>query len=213
MSVFLLILKIIGIVLLVILGLIVVIALLALFCPFVYRVKGSYHEKNLQLQVRIWWLGRLLGLCADTAEEGFHTYVRIFGFRKELHLQKEKEDSADFKKPVQEDSPQEGTKDRETEVAPSLTAMENTSQTSAQQLTDPEETILCHPDKKKKTFFPGRIAGFIRKFPEIYRHSGKKERERAGNGIVFSMTRKIKKRFLISGNSWNIWLFQFCRNG
>ena len=117
MSVFLLILKIIGIVLLVILGLIVVIALLALFCPFVYRVKGSYHEKNLQLQVRIWWLGRLLGLCADTAEEGFHTYVRIFGFRKELHLQKEKEDSADFKKPVQEDSPQEGIKDRETEVA------------------------------------------------------------------------------------------------
>ena len=112
MSVFLLILKIIGIALLVILGLIVVIALLALFCPFVYRVKGSYHEKNLQLQVRIWWLGRLLGLCADTAEEGFHTYVRIFGFRKELHLQKEKEDSADFKKPVQEDSPQEGIKDR-----------------------------------------------------------------------------------------------------
>ena len=53
MSVFLLILKIIGIALLVILGLIVVIALLALFCPFVYRVKGSYHEKNLQLQVRI----------------------------------------------------------------------------------------------------------------------------------------------------------------
>ena len=167
MSVFLLILKIIGIVLLVILGLIVVIALLALFCPFVYRVKGSYHEKNLQLQVRIWWLGRLLGLCADTAEEGFHTYVRIFGFRKELHLQKEKEDSADFKKPVQEDSPQEGIKDRETEVAPSLTAMENTSQTSAQQLTDPEETMLCHPEhfiliqiirsiiriKKRKHFF------------------------------------------------------------
>lgn len=227
MSVFLLILKIIGIVLLVILGLIVVIALLALFCPFVYRVKGSYHEKNLQLQVRIWWLGRLLGLCADTAEEGFHTYVRIFGFRKELHLQKEKEDSADFKKPVQEDSPQEGIKDRETEVAPSLTAMENTSQTSAQQLTDPEETILCHLDKKKKIFFPGRIAGFIRKFPEKIRNIlqkilyflrniqtfWKKERERAGNGIVFSMTRKIKKRFLISGNSWNIWLFQFCRNG
>ena len=164
MSVFLLILKIIGIVLLVILGLIVVIALLALFCPFVYRVKGSYHEKNLQLQVRIWWLGRLLGLCADTAEEGFHTYVRIFGFRKELHLQKEKEDSADFKKPVQEDSPQEGTKDRETEVAPSLTAMENTSQTSAQQLTDPEETILCHPDKKKKTFFSGQDCRF---YPEV----------------------------------------------
>ena len=162
MSVFLLILKIIGIALLVILGLIVVIALLALFCPFVYRVKGSYHEKNLQLQVRIWWLGRLLGLCADTAEEGFHTYVRIFGFRKELHLQKEKEDSADFKKPVQEDSPQEGIKDRETEVAPSLTAMENTSQTSAQQLTDPEETILCHPDKKK--IFSGQDCRF---YPEV----------------------------------------------
>lgn len=164
MSVFLLILKIIGIALLVILGLIVVIALLALFCPFVYRVKGSYHEKNLQLQVRIWWLGRLLGLCADTAEEGFHTYVRIFGFRKELHLQKEKEDSADFKKPVQEDSPQEGIKDRETEVAPSLTAMENTSQTSAQQLTDPEETILCHPDKKKENIFSGQDCRF---YPEV----------------------------------------------
>ena len=48
--------------------------------------------------------------------------------------------------------------------------MENTSQTSAQQLTDPEETILCHPDKKKKTFFPGRIAGFIWKFPEKIRN-------------------------------------------
>ena len=51
MSVFLLILKIIGIALLVILGLIVVIALLALFCPFVYRVKGSYHEKNHALNI------------------------------------------------------------------------------------------------------------------------------------------------------------------
>ena len=137
-------------------------------------------------------------------EEGFHTYVRIFGFRKELHLQKEKEDSADFKKPVQEDSPQEGIKDRETDVAPSLTAMENTSQTSAQQLTDPEETMLCHPDEKKeKHFFPGRIAGF---YPEVHGKDPlffeeytdileKKERERAGNGIVFSMTRKIKKAF------------------
>lgn len=70
---------------------------------------------------------------------------------------------------MQEDSPQEGIKDRETEVAPSLTAMENTSQTSAQQLTDPEETILCHPDKKEN-IFPGRIAGFIRKFPEKIRN-------------------------------------------
>lgn len=86
-----------------------------------------------------------------------------FGFRKELHLQKEKEDSADFKKPVQEDSPQEGIKDRETEVAPSLTAMENTSQTSAQQLTDPEETILCHPDKKRK-HFSGQDCRF---YPEV----------------------------------------------
>lgn len=90
MSVFLLILKIIGIALLVILGLIVVIALLALFCPFVYRVKGSYHEKNLQLQVRIWWLGRLLGLCADTAEEGFHTYVRILDFERNCICRKKK---------------------------------------------------------------------------------------------------------------------------
>lgn len=89
--------------------------------------------------------------------------MRIFGFRKELHLQKEKEDSADFKKPVQEDSPQEGIKDRETEVAPSLTAMENTSQTSAQQLTDPEEAILCHPDKKRK-YFSGQDCRF---YPEV----------------------------------------------
>ena len=171
MSAFLLILKIIGIVLLVILGLIVVIALLALFCPFVYRVKGSYHEKNLQLQVRIWWLGRLLGLCADTAEEGFHTYVRIFGFRKELHLQKEKEDSADFKQPVQEDSSQEGTKDRETEVAPSLTTMEDaSSKTVTQRLTDPEDTTSCHFKEKNKTFFLEKIADFIRKFPERIRN-------------------------------------------
>lgn len=89
MSVFLLILKIIGIALLVILGLIVVIALLALFCPFVYRVKGSYHEKICNCRW-IWWLGRLLGLCADTAEEGFHTYVRIFDFERNCICRKKK---------------------------------------------------------------------------------------------------------------------------
>ena len=84
-------------------------------------------------------------------------------FERNCICRKKKEDSADFKKPVQEDSPQEGIKDRETEVAPSLTAMENTSQTSAQQLTDPEETILCHPDKKKN-IFSGQDCRF---YPEV----------------------------------------------
>ena len=122
---------------------------------------------------------------------------------------------------MQEDSPQEGIKDQETEVAPSLTAMENTSQTSAQQLTDPEETMLCHPDKKNENIFSGQDCRF---YPEVHgkdtlffeEYTDILEKRNANvpeNGIVFSMTRKIKKRFLISGNSWNIWLFQFCRNG
>ena len=227
MSVFLLILKIIGIVLLVILGLIVVIALLALFCPFVYRVKGSYHGKDLQLQVRDLVAWPSAGALCRYRGRGIPHVCADFGFRKELHLQKEKEDSADFNKPVQEDSPQEGTKDRETEVAPSLTAMENTSQTSAQQLTDPEETILCHPDKKKKTFFRAGLqvlSGSSRKRSAIFakdslffeKYTDILEKRNANVPEMvsfFSMTRKIKKRFLISGNSWNTWLFQFCRNG
>lgn len=159
MSIFLLILKIIGMVLLVILGLLLAVVLLVLFCPFVYRIKGSYHEKNLQLHVRIWWLGRLLGFCADTKEEGLETYLRILGFRKKLHLQKE-EAATDFENSAQEADLQEQTADCKTEVSPSLTTMEDTtSKTSTQQLTDPDDT-------KKKPFFLKRIVDFIRKFPE-----------------------------------------------
>ncbi len=90
MSVFLLILKIIGIVLLVILGLIVVIALLALFCPFVYRVKGSYQKKicNWRSDLVAWPSAG--ALCRYRGRRDSTRMCGFFGFRKELHLQKEK---------------------------------------------------------------------------------------------------------------------------
>ena len=84
MSIFLLILKLIGIVLLVLLGLITLLVLLVLFCPFTYRIYGSSHEKKTNVHIRVFWLFYLLGFCMDTGESGMQLFFRIFGIRKTM---------------------------------------------------------------------------------------------------------------------------------
>lgn len=84
MSIFLLILKIIGIVLLVLLGIVLLLVLLVLFCPITFRIKGSYHDKVPDMQIRVFWLLYLLGISASVDQEGIHAFLRILGLKKSL---------------------------------------------------------------------------------------------------------------------------------
>ena len=84
MSIFLLILKIIGIVLLVLFSIVLFLVLLILFCPITYRIKGSYRDRIPDVQIRGFWLLYLLGICARVDEEGIHTFLRVLGLKKSL---------------------------------------------------------------------------------------------------------------------------------
>lgn len=84
MSIFLWILKIIGIALLVILGFLTGLVLLVLFCPFTFRVYGSSHRKKTDVHIRVFWLFYLLGFGMDMEESGSKSYLRVCGIRKSL---------------------------------------------------------------------------------------------------------------------------------
>ena len=81
MSIFLLILKIIGIVLLSLLGLVLFVVLLVLFCPFSYHVKGVCQRKQTDVRANISWLLGLLAVCMNITGDGTKSYLRICGIR------------------------------------------------------------------------------------------------------------------------------------
>lgn len=77
MSIVLLVLKIIGITLLSILALAIVLLLLLLFCPFVYRVDGSYLENEKPyFNLRLSWLFRFINIVASY-EDDFVFKIKI----------------------------------------------------------------------------------------------------------------------------------------
>ena len=93
MTVVLLILKIIGIILAALLGTVVLGILLVLFCPFRYRIWGSYHEKP-DISIRVAWLMCIFQFRMDITDTQ-QMYLRIFGFRKKLsRVEKEAETDA-----------------------------------------------------------------------------------------------------------------------
>lgn len=167
MGVFLIILKVIGIVLAVILTLVGVLLLLILFCPVTYRVCGTCQEKKLHLKARVWWLGCLLGIGVDVADQQSHIFLRIAGIRKNLNkTQKEKSkdnpfDSADT---VSDGKSEEVTKERDLV----LTALESSSEKESH--TMPEEEVPAEKEPKKKAwknilsivrFLPRKIRSFF----------------------------------------------------
>lgn len=99
MSVFLLILKIIGILLLILLGIVLLAVLLILFCPVTYRIRGSFHDKVPKLRARGFWLAGLLGICVDI-EEDTRIYLRIFGIKKSFS---EGDNTWDFEDNIKQD--------------------------------------------------------------------------------------------------------------
>ena len=85
MTIFLLILKILGIILLSILGICIMLILLALFFPIGYLIKGSYLEKEPDIVFRIGWLFRIVQLKGYIEENQIYAYLRICGFKKILY--------------------------------------------------------------------------------------------------------------------------------
>ena len=81
MSVFLLLLKFIGILLLSLLGMILLLVFLVLFCPFSYSAKGDCQKEQTNIRAKIIWLIGLLAVCVDTTEENVKSYIRVCGIR------------------------------------------------------------------------------------------------------------------------------------
>lgn len=102
MSIVLLIFKIIGLILLFLLVAVLLMVALLLFCPFTYRIKGSYHEKELKLHICAFWLGYLLGIFVDTDGGNMQMYLRILGIRKSFLKH---DNPQDFEDTIADDKP------------------------------------------------------------------------------------------------------------
>lgn len=112
MTVFLAVLKIIGLVLLALLGIFILICLLALLVPLRYEIKGEFTDRdNNDFVIRLSWLLRLLQLKLAGHNGDVSKKISVFGFRlkrrkraktktrnkKNTNGQKNGEQDADFK--------------------------------------------------------------------------------------------------------------------
>lgn len=89
MSIFLLILKIIGITLLSVLGIILLLLLLILFCPVKYRIKADYHDNNFRANIKASWLHIVQVLFVYDEEADFK--IKLFFWNLIGSDKKEKE--------------------------------------------------------------------------------------------------------------------------
>ena len=85
MTIFLLILKILGIILLSILGICIMLILLALFFPIGYRIKGSYLEKEPRYSISYRMAISNCTIKRYIEENQIYAYLRICGFKKILY--------------------------------------------------------------------------------------------------------------------------------
>ncbi len=108
MSIFLLVLKIAGLILLVLLGLFLLLVFVILFCPIKYLIKGSFHDKKLNMKAGIYFLFHLAGFSADIGEAGSSMYIRIFGIKKNLRERDNPEKFEDTNKKTGPDSAYSG---------------------------------------------------------------------------------------------------------
>lgn len=88
MTIFLMILKIIGWIILIALLVLLALILLILFFPVTYRIKGSIHDKKTIGRVRFSWLFRIINFHM-VYEDDMTMYLRLFGIRKNLSNEKE----------------------------------------------------------------------------------------------------------------------------
>ena len=146
MTVVLLILKIIGIILAVLLGIVVLGILLVLFCPFRYRIWGSYHEKP-DMSIRVVWLMHIFQFRMDITETQ-QMYLRIFGFRKYLSRDEEETNESEEISGLEEESETTNTVENafdkkriETNGSDAATVEENSGEEEFRNKEDPKDSI------------------------------------------------------------------------
>ena len=195
MSVFLTVLKVIGIILLVILALILLILSLVLFVPFTYGVKGSYHEKDPEGEARFSWLFRGVSVKVEFRDKKLDVYAKILGLFKIGILDRikgKKEDGEDAaaddeavpevkeEKPAapSQEIPQEKPEEKETDEKPA--AMETTADADEAAVHQeapedagteaPEENIPEEADSEATAVdrIREKAAGLIRKIKDLY---------------------------------------------
>ena len=146
MTVVLLILKIIGIILAALLGIVVLGILLVLFCPFRYRIWGSYHEKP-DISIRVAWLMCIFQFRMDITDTQ-QMYLRILGFRKNLSREEEETNESEESSGLEEESETTNTVENafdkkriETNRSDAATVEENSGEEEFQNKEDPKDSI------------------------------------------------------------------------
>lgn len=146
MTVVLLILKIIGIILAALLGIVVLGILLVLFCPFRYRIWGSYHEKP-DISIRVAWLMCIFQFRMDITDTQ-QMYLRIFGFRKNLSRKEEETNESEESSGLEEESETTNTVENafdkkriETNRSDAATVEENSGEEEFRNKEDPKDSI------------------------------------------------------------------------
>ena len=146
MTVVLLILKIIGIILAALLGTVVLGILLVLFCPFRYRIWGSYHEKP-DISIRVAWLMCIFQFRMDITDTQ-QMYLRILGFRKNLSREEEETNESEESSGLEEESVTTITVENafdkkriETKRSDAATVEENSGEEEFRNKEDPKDSI------------------------------------------------------------------------
>ena len=146
MTVVLLILKIIGIILAALLGTVVLGILLVLFCPFRYRIWGSYHEKP-DISIRVAWLMCIFQFRMDITDTQ-QMYLRILGFRKNLSREEEETNESEESSGLEEESETTNTVENafdkkriETNRSDAATVEENSGEEEFRNKEDPKDFI------------------------------------------------------------------------
>lgn len=146
MTVVLLILKIIGIILAALLGIVVLGILLVLFCPFRYRILGSYHEKP-DISIRVAWLMCIFQFRMDITDTQ-QMYLRILGFRKNLSREEEETNESEESSGLEEESETTNTVENafdkkriETNRSDAATVEENSGEEEFRNKEDPKDSI------------------------------------------------------------------------
>lgn len=146
MTIFLLILKILGIVLLSILGLLLLILLLLLFAPFRYKLQGEYDENTIDAEVSLRWLF-IKAIVAFEKTAGLSVKAKVIGipvYKKEIPLGKKKKDEDALDDDLLEEALQAEEEKEEAE------AMNNTADKPADIKTENSKPDESKPESEKK---------------------------------------------------------------
>jgi hypothetical protein len=141
--------RIVGIVLLALLVLVLLLLVLVLFVPFTYRIKGSFHGKELSLDGHVFILACLIGAGVEFRDRKLGVYLRILGIRKQLGEQKKgmenpsRAQEAEASQDPQTADPGKGLSDKG--IPETVGAIPEQPDAGAIDSTPPDEAGLAYP--------------------------------------------------------------------